>query len=120
MGLPSWFLHKDIDMADLAVVPASVVGSGIIQVGQGVAGATISAGDSLYLDATGVLKPSSSTSSVLTAAAVGIAQHGSLTNQPIRYQTAGLINLGVALTPGLLYGVSANNGKIAPITDVVS
>lgn len=88
------------------------------------AGATITAGQSLYLDKTvtpNLWKPTDANAAA-TADVDGIALHGSLAGQPLAAQTSGEITLGAgaAMTVGETYGNSETAGGIAPISDRVT
>lgn len=107
-------------MADLTVTAASVA---YISGGKatGTAGATITAGQSVYLDAaTSTVKLADADASAATADCIGIALHGSLAGQPITYQTDGTLTIGATMTLGAPYFVSATAGGICPPADVVS
>ncbi len=109
-------------MADLTQTAASVVAGATAQTAHGIAGATITAGQPLYADASdgGRLKPADANASAVTAAVVGIALHASLDEQPIAYARVGLINLGAPLTVGQIYVPSATAGAIAPVSDLAT
>lgn len=82
---------------------------------------TITAGQSVYLDsATSTIKLADCDASATTAAAVGIALHGSLAGQPITYQVSGQITIGATLSAGKIYVVSATAGGIAPSADLTT
>ncbi len=108
-------------MADLAPTAANVVKYSGSTTRTGTAGATIVAGDVLYLDsATSTLKLALADTAA-KAAAVGIALDGGASGQPIVYLAAGGINPGVGATVaiGTYYCVSDNAaGKIAPLADI--
>lgn len=106
-------------MADLTIsTPGSVVKYSNAKTAWGTAGTTITAGQSLYLDAnTNLLMPAIDTSAA-AAAAVGIALNGGSVNQPIQYITSGGVNLGATLTLGVTYVVGAGAGGISPIADI--
>lgn len=112
-------------MTDLSITVAQVLpGSADTDVFvYGLAGATITAGQALYLDSvTSTYKPADANASQATAAVAGIATHGALTGQPIKLQTAGDITLGAGAAPvvSVLYVVSATPGGIAPAADLAS
>lgn len=111
-------------MADLTITAASVAKhTGTISpsvVGSGTAGATITAGQSVYLDSTtSTLKLADADASAATASGVGIALHGSLNGQPLTYVTGGFFTPGATLAKGQVYCISATAGGIAPISDTV-
>lgn len=73
----------------LTITQANVAKSSAGASSSGVAGATITAGQLLYIDtaAYNVLKPTVATSATGSVVA-GIAEHGALLGQPIRYCTS--------------------------------
>lgn len=109
-------------MADVAITAASVVKGSGATVTVGTAGTTITAGQTLYADAanSSVLKLADADASAATAAAVGIALHGSLSGQPIAYCSAGPLTVGGTLVAGKMYAVSATAGGICPVADLTT
>jgi hypothetical protein len=108
-------------MADLTVTAASVLftsGSKIT----GTAGATITAGQAVYLDSTtSKLKLAQCDGTAAEVAAVGIALHASLDGQPLTYAENGsTINIGATTAKTTAYMVSATSGGVAPQADLVS
>jgi hypothetical protein len=111
-------------MADLSVTAASVLASSTATKSTGVAGATITAGQALYADATadGVLKLADANASLATSTMVGIALHAALTGQPITYVTADsnfAHGLG-SVTAGQVIVLSATAGALAPVADLAT
>jgi hypothetical protein len=107
--------------ADLTVTVASVSNT-TSNSNTGTAGATITAGQALYLDSsTSTLKLCDATNATKYKCA-GIALHGSLSGQPITYATGGgSINIGATLTVGTTYWVSKNgSGAVMPTADIAS
>ena len=108
-------------MSDVAITAANVVHDINSITGTGTAGATITAGQLLYLDSgTSTLKLCDSNASQAAATCVGIALHAALANQPIRYQTSGDITIGGTLTVGGIYVASATAGGLAPVADLAT
>lgn len=109
-------------MADLSLTPGSVVsadGSAYLQTFT--AGAAITAGQLVYVDAAdGTVKLAYATSTAAIAAIKGIAVDDAASGQPCIVKNAGDIDLGVTLTVGVIYILSANAGAIAPSTDLAS
>jgi hypothetical protein len=103
-------------MADLTQTAANVV---VVSGGErksGIAGATIEAGNVLYLDATvSTLKLADAGDTVEKAVVEGIAICDAASGQPIFYFAGtGVINVGATLAIGQTYVLSsANPGKIA-------
>lgn len=107
-------------MADLVITAASValVSGGVFD---GTAGATITAGQVVYQDATDAnkLKLAQADGAAAAEAEVrGIALHASLNGQPLRIQTGGVINLGATLVVGETYMLGDTAGAIRPVADV--
>lgn len=105
-------------MADtpIVVTAGSVLASATALCATGVAGVTITAGQTLYKDSTAgnVLKLADANASAATAAVVGIALNGGSVGQPIKYvyeDTAGFTP-GATLTVGVVYALSATPGGI--------
>ena len=110
-------------MADLAITASQVkAGAGAVE-GTGVAGATITAGQPVYEDATdGRIKLADANLSLAAAKARGVALHAALANQPVRYQKGGKVIVGAGAAPvkGTIYVASATGGGIAPAADLIS
>lgn len=77
-------------MADLSITPGSVIPSTSAAISIGTAGATITAGQTVYIDTANsdVLKLADSDGSALTATVAGIALNGASTGQKVRYVTS--------------------------------
>src|SRR5262245_61829394 len=103
---------------DLSVTAGSVqpgTGATYIDV---IAGATITAGQPCYLDASDSNKAKLAiTTNATTARVRGISLHGAASGQPLRLQTGGNINPGATVTVGIIYVVSDNAGAIAASAD---
>ena len=82
-------------MADLVITASQVkAGAGAVE-GTGVAGATVTAGQSVYEDATdGKIKLADCNLSLAAAKAKGVSLHGALAGQPLRYQKGGKLVAG--------------------------
>lgn len=113
-------------MADLVPVPANVVGSSDKQVnGSYLAGATVTAGQSVYLD-TGQTPPRwelamcDGTALQAGSAGIGVAAHGASDGQPLEVQTGGEIDLGLTATEAVNYVISDTPGGIMPEADFVT
>lgn len=109
-------------MADLVVTAANVVQGSGASVENGTAGATLTAGQSVYKDpADNKWKLFDANSGVAEARVFGgIALNGAASGQPIAVLTAGDINVGATLVVGTIYVGSANPGGIAPAADLVT
>jgi hypothetical protein len=109
-------------MADLSITAASVLkGTGAVT-SNGTAGATITAGQTLYIDTSdsNKLKLFDANASATTSVLAGVALHGASSGQPISYQTAGPITIGATVALGTIYIGSATAGGIAPSSDLAS
>jgi hypothetical protein len=106
-------------MADLTITAASVLkGSGSSTV-VGTAGASVTAGQVVYLDsATGTYKLADCNSGTAGARSpAGIALHAASSGQPLVVLTGGPITIGAALTAGVAYYLSGTPGGIRPVAD---
>jgi hypothetical protein len=107
-------------MADLTITAANVVaGTGAKSI-SGTAGATITAGQVVYLDSSdGEYKLADCDSATAAVRSpVGIALHGASDGQPLKVHTKGLITIGATMTAALTYYLSQNPGGICPIGDL--
>jgi hypothetical protein len=108
-------------MADLTITAANVKKTDSTLITEGIAGATITAGQPVYKDSTASNKLKPADADVLaSAAAVGIALHGASADQPLKYATGGNLTLGAVMTAGAVYVVSTTAGGIAPVADLGS
>ena len=106
-------------MADLVITAASVSADGAAAIDVGTAGATITAGQSIYKDATDSNKLKLADADTLAASiAAGISLNPASSGQLVRYVKAGTLNLGSGVTPGRVYAVSTTAGGIAAIGDI--
>ncbi len=109
-------------MADLAVTAANVLASSAAVKERGTAGATITAGQVLYIDTADSNKLKladcdSATTAVRNVA--GIALHGATSGQPIEYVIEdSSFTPGGTLTVGLVYCSSNTAGGIMPSADL--
>jgi hypothetical protein len=107
-------------MADVVVTAANVVKSTGAITETGIAGATITAGQVVYKDATDSNKFKLADCDSATAGvrvAYGIALNGASANQTLTVQMAGDITLGAGLTAGLVYCLGDVAGAIRPSAD---
>lgn len=108
-------------MADVTVTAASVLWTGSKDTG--LAGATITRGQPLYMDATdgNRLKPADADVAA-TSAIVGIALNDAADEQPVEYGYGdGTLTVGGAgVVVGQIYVVSTTAGGIAPYSDLLS
>lgn len=109
-------------MADITVTAANVVpGTNATIERNYVAGATITAGQTVYLDtATSTWKLADANLSQAAAVLGGVALHGASANQPLAVQTRGQITIGATVAVGTIYQLSGTAGGIAPAADAVT
>ena len=110
-------------MADLSITAANVAAAdGAVSKQEWVAGATITAGQAVYIDTANdnVAKLAQSDGTELEATVKGIAMHGASSGQPIIIAVSGVLDLGATLTVGATYVLSQTAGGIAPIADLAS
>ncbi len=108
-------------MADITVTAANVQKGVDARIASGVAGATITAGQVVYIDTAdaGKLKPVDSDSATAAARApAGIALNGASAGQPVTFQNEGQITIGGTVTVGVLYVASDTAGGIMPSADL--
>lgn len=107
-------------MADLTITANNVAAGSGAQTVTGTAGASITAGQVVYLDsADGKYKLAdcdSATAGVRVPA--GIALHASANNQPLTIIRSGPVTIGATLTAGVAYYLSQNPGGICPVADL--
>ena len=108
-------------MADLVITATSVVGS-LPSAQTNLAGATITAGQAIYIDSSDKVQVLDANSLPASNKGIGVALNGGAINQPISWQAGGDITIGAATTTGTMYIVSATNpgGFIAPDADRAS
>lgn len=110
-------------MADLTITPANVVtgdASGIDR--SGFAGATITAGQVVYKDAsTGRwLLADDNSATVAARTPGGVALNGASNGQPLGVQRSGDMTLGATLVAGTTYYLSDTPGGIGPAADLAA
>lgn len=108
-------------MADLSITAANVVPGADARTESGTAGATITAGQAVYLDATtNSYKLADSNGAAALRTPVALALHGASAGQPLTVQKSGDITIGATLTGGVAYYLSDTPGGICPVADVGS
>jgi hypothetical protein len=108
-------------MADLSITETAVLASADAVIENGVLGATIPAGDTVYLAAADDRYELADADG---AAAIrrprGIVLNGGVDGQPTRILKAGDITVNAVLTAGVTYYQSPNPGKICVRADVLT
>lgn len=107
-------------MADLTITAASVLAGAGAAITRGKAGATVTAGQAVYLDAADgewkLADSDSATAAIRTPG--GIALNGASDGQPLAVLTSGPIIIGATLTAGVAYYLSDTPGGICPVADL--
>jgi hypothetical protein len=108
-------------MADLSITAANVVAGSDAVRESGTAGATITAGQAVYLDTTDMkYKLADSNGAAALRVPNGIALHGAANNQPIVLQKDGDLTIGATMVAGVAYYLSDTPGGICPVADLAS
>lgn len=105
-------------MADLTITAANVIAGSDAVKEAGTAGATITAGQTVKKNASGLFVLDDADDAPL-AGTTGIALNGAATGQPVVVQTAGTITLGTG-TEGIPYFVSPTAGGLCPLADITT
>ncbi len=110
-------------MADVAITAANVALSGA---GQSVdrtrnAGATITAGQLMYVDSSGLWQLAKANGAAALRQVTGIALNNASSGQPMAALLSGVYTVGGTVTVGGVYVLSgANAGGLAPVADLVT
>lgn len=109
-------------MADLAPTAGSVVADEGISKTEQIAGASIAAGDWLYMDTANnnVMKLAQADGTALEATVYGMALNTASIGQPVLVARGGDVDFGCTLTVAAVYILSATAGKICPVADLTS
>lgn len=109
-------------MADVTITAANVVKGAGATTKDMIAGATITAGQVVYKEAsTGLAKLADCDSATAEARIpIGIALNGASANQPLEVLTGGTITIGGTVTGGTEYWLSGTAGGICPAADKAS
>jgi hypothetical protein len=109
-------------MADIVLTAANVVAGSSASTEHGTAGATITAGQAVYLDSSTNKYLLADSNSATAAARVprGIALNSAANNQPLSVVTDGAVTIGGTLVAGVAYYLSDTPGGICAVADVGS
>jgi hypothetical protein len=111
-------------MADYTLTAASVLKGANASTATGIAGATITAGQALYIDTTAsnVLKLADADASLAASTVAGIALNGGATGQPITYVTDDDDFTHGLATPAAsdVIILSSTAGALCPVSDLSS
>jgi len=109
-------------MSDLSITAANVLAGADSTVEYGTAGATITAGKTVYFDDTTdkwkLADCDDASAAVRMASKGGIALNGASDGQPLKVLRQGDITIGATLTAGTAYYLSPTAGGIAPLADL--
>lgn len=106
-------------MADLSITAANVVAAASASVKHVTAGATITAGQVVYLDtATNTYKLADCDGAAALRSPAGIALNGASSGQPLAICYEGAVTIGATLTAGVAYYLSPTAGGICPVADL--
>ncbi len=110
-------------MANVSITPGSVLKTSTTVLEQGIAGATILAGQWVYRDATDsnhykLADTDSGTEAVRLPR--GMALNGASDGQPLQIARSGSVTLGGTVTKAVVYYLSGDAGAICPIGDVAA
>lgn len=109
-------------MADISVTASAVIAGANAVIEAGVAGATITAGQAVYKDATtgryGLADADHATAGVRDA--IGISLNGASDGQPLKIIKEGDLTINAVLTANTVYILSGAAGGIAPLADLSS
>lgn len=109
-------------MADITITPANVVKGANARTEDGIAGATVTAGQVGYKDDSTSKYLLADNNSVTADArrGVGVFLNGAANNQPVELVFEGDVTIGATLTPGTAYYLSDTPGGICPAADLAS
>lgn len=107
-------------MTDISITAANVVKGSNAITEAGHAGATITAGQAVYLDPADrrYKLADSNGATALIRTPRGIALNGASAGQPLTIQKSGSLTIGATLTAGVTYYLSDTPGGICPLADV--
>ena len=108
-------------MANLSITAANVVEDSVSKQAY-TAGATITAGQALYIDTgnSNVAKLAQSDGTALEATVKGVAMNGASSGQPVYIAVSGDLDIGATVTVGTIYVLSQTAGAICPVADLAS
>lgn len=107
-------------MAVLAITAANVAKGANANTKNGTAGAAITQGQPVYIDATAKTLFPADADVLASAAVVGIALNAASAGQPVTYQTSGPITIGATVVTGTAYYASTTAGAVCLESDLAS
>jgi len=106
-------------MADISITAANVVAGSDAVRESGTAGATITAGQLVYLDTSDMkYKLADANGAAALRVPNGIALNGASNGQPLSVQKGGDITIGGTMTAGIPYFLSDTPGGLCPLPDI--
>jgi hypothetical protein len=108
-------------MADLVITAANVVADSVSKQ-EYTAGATITAGQAVYIDTASdnVVKLAQSDGTALEATVKGVALNSASSGQPVLIAVSGDLDIGATVAIATVYVVSATAGGICPVADLAT
>lgn len=107
-------------MADLSITAANIIAASGAVTRYGTAGATITAGDIVYLDTTDNEYKLPDADAWTDTANVYMALNGASDGQPLTVLQSGDVAMGSILTAGTAYYLSGTAGGIMPAADLTT
>ncbi len=108
-------------MSDLSITAVNVVPDVGYQYSDGVAGETVTAGQSGYFKTSDSLMYKADANGTGDARVVrGIFLNGAAAGQPVKLITGGTLTIGATVASGAVYVSSATAGGIAPVADLAT
>jgi len=106
-------------MADISITAANVVAGSDAVRESGTAGATVTAGQLVYLDTSDMkYKLADSNGAAALRVPNGVALNGASNGQPLSVQKGGDITIGGTMTAGIPYFLSDTPGGLCPLPDI--
>jgi len=106
-------------MADISITAANVVAGSDAVRESGTAGATVTAGQLVYLDTSDMkYKLADANGAAALRVPNGIALNGASNGQPLSVQKGGDITIGGTMTAGIPYFLSDTPGGLCPLPDI--
>jgi hypothetical protein len=107
-------------MAVLSITAANVAPGTGAKTKSGTAGAAVTQGQPVYLDASTIKLMPADADLIASAAVVGVTLNAAAAGQPVVYQTSGDITIGATVVPGTAYYASTTAGGICLESDLAS
>jgi len=107
-------------MPDLSITAASVVAVTTTDIRELFLGATVTAGQAVYVAAATnrVMLADSDSATVEARTPLGVALNGGATGQTVGVMVVGDVTIGATMTAGVMYYMSDTPGGICPVADL--